>query len=166
MVSGIRQRGRGSGPCSAGDYTSAYQVAAQLPANAMRIRGDTLRAEFIRSPRLQALVLRYLSGLLVQVSQSATCNRFHTMEQRLCRWLLVSYDRVHTNTFNLTQEFLSQMVGAPRTRVNTVAVRLQQGGLISYSRGKIVILDRKRLEASSCEYYRIVREQVSHFIAA
>jgi CRP-like cAMP-binding protein len=146
--------------------TSPYQSAVQLPANAMRIGGDALRAEFDRGGRLHDLLLRYLHTLLYQISQSATCNRFHTMEERLCRWLLVCRDRTQTDALRLTQEFLSQMIGAPRTRVTTVAVRLQEAGLISYSRGQIVIRDRRRLEALSCECYRIVREQIGQFIAA
>ncbi len=146
--------------------TSPYQSAVQLTANAMRVSGDALRAEFDRGGRLHDLMLRYLHALLYQVSQSATCNRFHTMEERLCRWLLVSRDRTQTDTLRLTQEFLSQMIGAPRSRVTLVAIRLQQAGLISYSRGRIVIRDRRGLAALSCECYRIVNEQITRFIAA
>jgi CRP-like cAMP-binding protein len=104
--------------------------------------------------------------LLTQISQSAACNRYHTMRARLCRWLLISRDHTHTDTLHLTQEFLSQMVGAPRTRITMDARDLQRAGFISYSRGKITILDRRGLEAMSCECYRIVREQISHFLAA
>lgn len=146
--------------------TSPYQSIVQLPANAMRISGHVLRAEFDRGGRLHDLLLRYLHTLLYQISQSATCNRFHTMEERLCRWLLVSRDRAQTATLRLTQEFLSQMIGAPRTRVTLIAVRLQEAGLISYSRGQVVIRDRGGLEALSCECYGVVREQIGQFIAA
>jgi CRP-like cAMP-binding protein len=143
-----------------------YQVMVQLAGNALRIRGDALRAEFNRGGRLQDLLLRYAHALLIQVAQSAACNRFHTVEERLCRWLLVSRDRVHTDVIHLTQEFLSHMLGVPRTSVTMIAGKLQGQGLIRYSRGKIVILDRPAMEAASCECYRLVREEIKHFFAA
>lgn len=104
--------------------------------------------------------------LVAQVSQSAACNRFHTLEERLCRWLLTSRERVRTDTFNLMQEFLSQMMGAPRTRVTIVMNKLRDDGLLTYGRGKIQIVDRRRLEASSCECYRVISEQLNQYIAA
>lgn len=149
-----------------GSKTAPYETVMQLPGNAMRVRQDVLREEFNRGGRLQELLLRYTHALLVQISQSAACNRFHGMQARLCRWLLVSHDRVKTDTIALTQEFLAQMIGAPRNRVTLVAISLQEEGLIRYSRGKITILDRQRLEDSSCECYRVVREQIRYFIAA
>lgn len=146
--------------------STPYQIVVQLPATAARIRADILRVEFDRGGQLQDMLLRYMHTVLAQISQSAACNRYHSMKARLCRWLLVSRDRVQTDTLDLTQEFLSQMIGAPRTRVTTVASALQKGGLINYSRGKIQILDRRGLESSSCECYRIVREDINDFIAA
>lgn len=146
--------------------STPYQVVVQLPTTAARIRADVLRTEFDQGGRLQDLLLRYMHTLLTQISQSAACNRYHSMRARLCRWLLVSRDRVHSNTLNLTQEFLSQMIGAPRTRVTMVACDLQKKGLIRYSRGKIQILDRQGLETISCECYRIVREEISRFMVA
>lgn len=143
-----------------------YQVMVQLACNALRIRGDALRTEFNRGGRLQELLLRFTHALLTQVAQSAACNRFHTIEERLCRWLLVSRDRVQTDTLHLTQEFLSHMLGVPRTSVTTVASELQERGLISYRRGKIVILNRLGLEAASCECYRRVREGIKYLLAA
>jgi CRP-like cAMP-binding protein len=153
-------------PAVLGVDSAPYKVVMQLSGNALRIRADALRAEFVRGGRLQGLLLRYMHTLLTQISQSAACNRYHTMKARLCRWLLISRDRAHTNTLLLTQEFLSQMIGAPRSRVTLVAGDLQRAGLIRYSRGKIIILDRRALEAQSCECYRIVREQMNHFLAA
>lgn len=146
--------------------SSPYQVVVQLPAYAARLRADVLRAEFDRGQQLQDLLLRYMHVLLTQISQSAACNRFHTMKARLCRWLLVSRDRAQTDTLHLTHEFLSQMIGAPRTRVTMAASDLQKAKLIRYNRGKIQILDRQGLESSSCECYRIVREDIKHFMAA
>lgn len=153
-------------PAVLGIDTAPYRVVMQLPANALRIKADALRAEFNRGGRLQKLLLHYTHTLLTQIAQSAACNRYHTMKARLCRWLLVSRDRAHTDTLQLTQEFLSQMIGAPRTRVTLVARDLQRAGLIRYSRGQITILDKRGLEAKSCECYRIVKEQISHFLAA
>ena len=146
--------------------TMPYQVTVQLPGNVLRVGAGALREEFNRGGKLQDLVLRYMHTLLMQLSQSAACNRFHTLEQRLCRWLLVSRDRARTDNFNLTQEFISQMMGAPRSRVTIIAGNLQREGLISYTRGKVRIVDVRRLEAASCECYRVVNEQISHFIAA
>jgi CRP-like cAMP-binding protein len=143
-----------------------YLVMVQLPCNALRIREGALMAEFKRGGRLQELLLRYTHALLTQVAQSAACNRFHTVEQRLCRWLLVSRDRVRADTLHLTQEFLSHMLGVPRTSVTAVAGALQERGLISYRRGKITILDRPGLEDASCECYRRVREGFRHLLAA
>lgn len=145
---------------------SPYQVVIQLPASAARIKADILGAEFDRGRQLQDLLLRYMHTLLSQVSQSAACNRFHTMKARLCRWLLVSRDRAETDTLHLTHEFLSHMIGAPRTRVTMAASDLQRAKLIRYSRGKIHIIDRRGLESSSCECYRIMREDMNHFMAA
>ena len=143
-----------------------YQVMVQLAGNALRIRGGALREEFDRGGKLQELLLRYTHSVLVQVAQSAACNRFHTVEQRLCRWLLVSRDLVQTDTLNLTQEFLSHMLGVPRTSVTMIAGTLQNEGLVRYRRGRITILSRKGLEAASCECYRRVREGISNFLVA
>jgi CRP-like cAMP-binding protein len=143
-----------------------YQIMVQLAGNAVVIEGDKLKEEFQRGGYFQDLLLRYAHTVLIQIAQSAACNRFHTVEERLCRWLLVSRDRVQTDLIYLTQEFLSHMLGVPRTSVTMIAGALQKKGLIRYSRGKISIIDRRRLEADSCECYRLVREEISHFLAA
>lgn len=149
-----------------GSGAAPYQVMVQFPCNALRIRGDALRAEFNRGGRLQLLLLRFTHTLLTQIVRSAACNQFHTAEKRLCRWLLVSRDRVQTDTLHLTQESLSYMLGVPRTSVTAVAGALQRRGTITYRRGKIVILDRQRLRAASCECYRHVRDGIEHLLAA
>lgn len=146
--------------------TAPYQLMVQLPANALRIGGDVLRAEFNRGGVIQDLLLRYTHMLLLQIVQSASCNRFHAVEERLCRWLMVSYDRVQTCTLCLTQEFLSYMLGAPRSSVSAVAKTLQDEGLIRYSRGRITILDRQGLAARACECHRAVKAGISEFLAA
>lgn len=143
-----------------------YQAVVQLQANAVRVPADALRTEFDQGGRLQDLLLRYTDTLITQLSQSAACNRFHSMRARLCRWLLARHDRTEGDTLDFTQEFLSHMIGAPRSRVSVVANSLQRAGIIRYSRGRICVLDRRRLEAASCECYRIVSEQIDHFLAA
>jgi CRP-like cAMP-binding protein len=143
-----------------------YQVVMQLPANALRIRAEPLAAALERGGALQSLMLRYTHTVLTQVAQSAACNRFHRVRARLCRWLLVSRDRVQTDTIHLTQEFLSQMLGVPRTHVTMIAGALQEAGMIRHSRGKIQITDRPALEAAACECYGIVRDELSRFLAA
>lgn len=147
-------------------YRTPYQVMVQIRGRAMRIRADSLRAEFDRGGRLQDVLLRYTYTLLTQVSQSAVCNHFHTVEQRLSRWLLVARDRVHSNEFSLTHEVVSHMLGIPRTNVTMRAGALQQKGLIRYSRGKITIVDPGGLEAAACECYRMVKEEIGSFLAA
>lgn len=143
-----------------------YQIMVQFAGNALRIRADVLKAEIKRSIQLQEILLCYTHALLIQIAQSAACNRFHTIEARLCRWLLVSRDRVLTDTLPLTQEFLSHMLGVPRTSVTAVAHLLQERKLIRYSRGKIVILNRANIENQSCECYRLVRKEIEQFLVA
>lgn len=165
-VGAIGNEGMVGTPAVLGFSVSPYQVVVQLPCQAKRIKLDTLRGEFARGEHLQSLLLRFTHTLLTQVAQSVACISFHKVEARLCRWLLISHDRVGSDTFSLTQEFLSQMLGVPRTSVTTVAGKLQDQGLISYSRGKIQIIDRTQLEAGSCECYRIVNEGMLQILAA
>lgn len=143
-----------------------YQVIVQLAGNALRISGNALREECNRGGKLQDLLLRYTHAMLVQVAQSAACNSFHTVKERLCRRLLVSRDRVQTDTIHLTQEFLSHMLGVQRTSVTQIASALQKEGLIRHSRGRVTILDRRGLEVASCECYRRVREGISNSFVA
>lgn len=146
--------------------TCPYQVIVQLTGNAMRVKAEAIRATIKQGGSLQSLLLRYAYTVLTQITQSAACASFHLVEARMCRWLLISRDRAHSDTLQLTQEFLSYMLGVPRTSVTTIAVKLQKAGLIRYSRGKIQILDPQGLEDASCECYRVVREQISHYLVA
>ena len=146
--------------------TIPYRVVVQLPGTALRLGVSPLRREFARGGRLQELLLGYTHSLLAQVSQSASCHRFHASERRLSRWLLVTRDRSESDTLPLTQVFLAQMIGVPRTSVTAVALRLQGRGLIRYSRGRITVLDRPGLEARSCECYRVISESVRRYLAA
>ena len=143
-----------------------YQMMVQLPSHALRISADVLQEEFRRSYVLQDLLLRYTHMLLLQIAQSSACNRFHTVGERLCRWLLISRDRLQDDTLHLTQEFLAHMLGAPRSSVTMAAIDLQRQGLITYRRGRIIILDYARLEAAACECLRVVRAGISEFLAA
>lgn len=140
-----------------------YEVMAQIPVTALRVRADVLRKEFRRSGGFQVLVMHYFRRLLLHISQSAVCHSFHTVEQRLACWLLIASDRANTNEFSLTQQCLSQMLGVPRTSVSTAAHPLQQRGLISYKRGKIKLVDRRKLEQTACECYRIVKRESGDF---
>jgi|SRR5215217_1078652 len=141
-----------------------YEVTVQFVTEAFKIRAEALQEEFDRGETLQKLVHRYLNVLIVQIAQLCICNRFHPLEETLSRWLLIVQDRVSLDNLNLTQETISQILGVPRTAVTMAAGGLQRAGLIRYSRGKIFILDRTRLEANSCECYRIIRDELNHFL--
>lgn len=143
-----------------------YRIMVQLPGKAMRVRADVLVREFNRGGPLQDLTLRYLHALITQISQSAACNRFHTVGERLCRWLLISHDRVNSNTITLTQEALAHMLGATRTNITEAAAALKRAGLIDYHRGSIRVVDRRGLEKAACECYRVVTEEIGSLRAA
>jgi CRP-like cAMP-binding protein len=146
------------------DTTIPYEVTVQIPTDAIRIRAEVLEQEFRKCGELQDGVLRYLNLLIAQVMQLSICNRFHTLERALSRWLLSAQDRANADSLNLTQETISQALGVPRTSVTTAAGALQKAGLIRYSRGKIAILDRAGLEANSCECYRTIRDEIQQFV--
>ena len=151
-------------PAILGTHKTPYQIMVQLPAEGMRIKTSVIRAEFKRGGVLQDLLLNYTHALFSQITQSAVCNRFHTVEKRLCRWLLIAHDRVQGDTFHLTQEIISYMLGTPRTGVTMAAGTLQEAGLIRYKRGKITIIDRRGLEEASCECYRIIVKSLDLFL--
>jgi len=138
---------------------SRNRALVQGAGTAMRMEAAALRAESEHVGALHRLLHLYTHSLLTQVSQSAACNRFHMVDARLARWLLMTHDRVRSDEFRLTQEFMSSMLGVRREGVNKAAGALQQNKLISYSRGHLRVLDRAGLEAVSCECYRVVREE-------
>ena len=142
-----------------------YRVMVQVAGDALRIRGAALRERASRCSPLHDLLLRYVHALLCQVSQSVVCNRFHVTERRLCRWLLVTSDRVQSDTFSLTQEIIAHMLGVPRTNVTMIMGGLQRKNLIRYTRGQITITDRRGMEAATCECYEVVKKEVSTFFA-
>ena len=116
-------------------------------------------SEFNRSAPVLHLLLRYTQALITQMSQTAVCNRHHTLDQQLCRWLLLSLDRLHGNELVMTQDLIANMLGVRREGVTMGARKLQKSGLIRYSRGRITILDRAGLEKSTCECYAVVRRE-------
>lgn len=153
-------------PSILGVNRTPYQVIVQIAGDALRIRSGALREAFNRGGQFQDLLLRYTHSLLSQISQSVVCNHFHTVEERLCRWLLVTANRVESDTFHLTQEFLSYMLGVPRTSITMIAGTLQAKKLIRYSRGKIQLLDQRGLEEIACECYRIIIEGFEQALVA
>jgi CRP-like cAMP-binding protein len=142
-----------------GGDTTPNRAVVQIAGGAFRMKAKILQSEFARGGALQRLMLRYTQALITQVSQTAVCNRLHSMEKRLCRWLLLSHDRVKSDELLMTQEFISNMLGGRRESVTVAAGRLQDAGLVRYARGHITILDREGLEATACECYRIVKEE-------
>jgi CRP-like cAMP-binding protein len=138
---------------------SPYSAMVQIPSNAMRIKADVLKREFDQGGRLKEVLLRYAHALLTQVAQFAVCHHFHKVEKRLCLWLLITRDLIQSDTFEFTQEFLSNMLGIPRTSVTMIAGGLQKAGLIHYRRGKIQLLNHPALESNVCECYGIIREE-------
>jgi len=141
-----------------------YDVSTRYATEAFKIKAEIFQKEFDNRHSLHDLVLRYLNVVIIQIAQSSICNRFHTIEQTLSRWLLTVHDQVNSNTLNLTQQVIAQALGLPRTGVTVAAGALQTAEAIRYSRGKIVILDRALLESHSCECYHIMRDELDHFL--
>jgi len=132
----------------------------QVPGRVWAISADNLLKNIAGSPRLSLLLRRYAQTVFDTMAQNAACNRLHTIEQRCARWLLLTHDRIESDTFSLTQEFLAIMLGVRRPGVNLVAKMLQTSGLIAYKHGKITILDRDGLEKVCCECYKTVRNSI------
>jgi CRP-like cAMP-binding protein len=145
-------------------YTSAHESFCQVPGASWRMRAEAFTALGNQGGVLQALLQRYTQALFSQIAQSSACNRLHTIEQRCARWLLQTHDRVDSDRFPLTQEFLAQMLGVQRSSVNGAAGALQDQGVIRYSRGIITILDRDGLENVACECYRVVTDEFARLI--
>lgn len=147
-------------PVLLGDNIAFAEAIVQMEGDAMRMSSLALMEEIERGhSSLLTQLLLFTRRLMKQVAQTAACNRLHTIEQRLSRWMLMCRDRMETDELPLTQEFISNMLGTRREGVSTAAAILQRSGLIRYSRGHITILDRKGMEESSCECYRAIQEQ-------
>ncbi|MBD2130378.1 Crp/Fnr family transcriptional regulator [Microcoleus sp. ZQ-A2] len=142
-----------------GIEATPFKAIVQVPGEAMRMKADVFKDFVNPDSPLYSLLLRYTHALMCQISQSAACNPNHSVEERCCRWLLMTCDRVQSDQFPITHEFLSQMLGVRRAGITVVAGMLQKAGLIRYSRGQMTILDRPGLEAVSCQCYRLVKEE-------
>ena len=148
-----------------GDALATEETMIQMPGEATRLRVRVLREEFDRDEVLRTLLLRYSQILMGQIAQGSACNRAHEIEARCARWLLSTHDRVPGDEFPLTQEFLAMMLGVRRAGVSVAQHKLQQDGLIRYTRGTITILDRKGLEAVACECYGVLQRRFEGFLA-
>lgn len=142
-----------------GGQTMPNRAVVQSGGYAYRLAGTLLLQEFNRSGAMQHLLLRYTLALLTQMAQTAVCNRHHSVDQQLCRWLLLSLDRLPTNVLCMTQELIANMLGVRREGVTEAAGKLQKAGLITYHRGRITVQDRPGLEARVCECYGVVRAE-------
>ena len=142
-----------------GGESTPSRSLVQSAGYAYRLPRKRVKEEFNRHGQLLVLMLRYTQALITQIAQTAVCNRHHSIDQQLCRWLLLSMDRLEGNRLTMTQEFISNMIGVRREGVTQSASRLQQLGVISYKRGLITVLDRPQLEALSCECYEVVRKE-------
>src|SRR5437016_6187896 len=142
-----------------GGGTMPNRAIVQSAGGALKMKAKALQDEFARGGKFQQLLLRYTQALITQISQTAVCNRLHSVEQQLCRWLLLSHDRVKADELIMTQELIADMLGVRREGVTVAAGRLQDSGAISYVRGHIKILDRPRLEETVCECYRVVKDE-------
>jgi CRP-like cAMP-binding protein len=136
----------------------------QSRGHGYRIRWSILKREFALGGHLQRLALRYTQALITQMTQTAACNRHHTLDQQLCRWLLLSIDRLSGNELIMTQELISDMLGVRREGVTTAARHLQEEGLIRYSRDHIHVLDRTKLEKRICECYAVVKKEYDRLL--
>jgi CRP-like cAMP-binding protein len=147
-----------------GDDRAPTSVYVQVPGVGLRMKATLFTRELARSASMRTVMLRYGHAFFNQVAQSAACNHFHTIEQRCCRWMLMTHDRMYSDQFLLTQEFLAMMLGVQRTGVSAAAGGLQRAGLIRYQRGNVTIVDRRGLERRSCECYRVSKKEFDRLL--
>jgi len=151
-------------PLLLGDDRAPTSVYVQVPGVGLRMKASAFRTELARSATLRAVMLRYVHAFFNQVAQSAACNHFHKIQQRCCRWLLMTHDRMQSDEFLLTQEFLAMMLGVQRTGVSAAAGGLQRAGLIRYRRGNVTIIDRRGLERRACECYGVSKREFDRLL--
>lgn len=151
-------------PLFMGGESTPSRAIVQSAGSAYRLSGQRLKDEFNQHGKLMSVLLRYTQGLITQMSQTAACNRHHSIDQQLCRWLLLSLDRVHDNELKMTQELIANNLGVRREGVTEAAGKLQRMGVIDYCRGRITILDRARLESLSCECYAVVKRETDRLM--
>ncbi len=137
----------------------------QVPGTALRISRDILRGEMAKNETLRDILQRYAHFAVSEIAQTAACNRLHSLEERCCRWLLIAHDSARSDTFPLTQEFLALMLGTQRSGLSVIASILQNAGFIRYARGRLTIMDRAGLEATTCECYRTIQAQLDQVFA-
>jgi len=151
-------------PLLLGDDRAPTSVYVQVPGAGLRMTAARFSSELALSASMRLVMLRYAHALFNQVAQSAACNHFHTLQQRCCRWMLMTHDRMQSDEFLLTQEFLAMMLGVQRTGVSAAAGGLQRAGLIRYNRGIVTILDRRGLRARACECYDLSRREFDRLL--
>jgi CRP-like cAMP-binding protein len=147
-----------------GGDTTPSRAVVQSAGHAFRLRADLLKDEFGRFGPTMHLLLRYTQALITQMAQTAVCNRHHSIDQQLCRWLLLSLDRLASNELSMTQELIGNMLGVRREGVTEAAGKLQRAGLIHYQRGQITVLDRAGVEARCCECYQVVKAEFDRLL--
>jgi CRP-like cAMP-binding protein len=147
-----------------GGETTPSRSVVQSAGQGFRMRAQVLKAEFNRSGSVLHLLLRYTQALITQMAQTAVCNRHHSLDQQLCRWLLLSLDRLEANELVMTQELIANMLGVRREGVTEAALSLQRAGLIHYQRGHITVLDRPGLQRRTCECYAVVRREYERLL--
>ena len=148
-----------------GGESTPSRAVVQSAGYGYRLKAAVLKKEFKEGGQLQYLALRYTQALITQMAQTAVCNRHHSVEQQLCRWLLLSLDRLPTNELVMTQELIANMLGVRREGVTEAAGKLQAAGLINYSRGHITVIDRAKLEKRVCECYAVVKKESDRLLA-
>ena len=147
-----------------GGESTPSRAVVQSAGQGFRLKAQIMKDEFDRAGPVLHLLLRYTQALITQMSQTAVCNRHHSLDQQLCRWLLLSLDRLRINELAMTQELISNMLGVRREGVTEAAVKLQEAGLISYVRGRITVLDRPGLEKRTCECYAVVKREYDRLL--
>ena len=147
-----------------GGETTPNRAVVQSAGSGYRLKASVVKKEFAMGGSLQHLALRYTQALITQMAQTAVCNRHHALDQQLCRWLLLSLDRLETNELVMTQELIANMLGVRREGVTEAAGKLQADGLIQYSRGHIKVLDRSKLEQRVCECYAVVKKEYDRLL--
>ncbi len=148
-----------------GGNTTPSSAVVQTAGHGYRLPGALLRAEFNRAGLMQRLLLRYTQALLTQMCQTAACNRHHSVEQQLCRWLLLTLDRLPSNELLMTQELVASALGVRRESITEAAGNLQRAGFLRYRRGHIAVLDRSGLEAGACECYAVVKKEIARLLS-
>jgi CRP-like cAMP-binding protein len=153
-------------PLMLGDDRAPTSVYVQVPGVGLRVKATRFSEELARSASMRSVMLRYTHAFFNQVAQSAACNHFHSIQQRCCRWLLMTHDRMQSDEFLLTQEFLAMMLGVQRTGVSLAAGALQRAGFIRYKRGTVTIIDRRSLVDHSCECYGVSKKEFDRLLGA